>query len=170
MEIDAELPVMASMVLDRFRAAEMQIATAESCTGGLVAALITSVPGSSDVFDRAFITYSNAAKMQMLGVDAKKLEQFGAVSSEIASEMARGAIEHSDAGAAVSITGIAGPGGGSAEKPVGLVFIAVARRDDEGAFVEEFRFSELERDAIRSQSARMALEMLLAYGIEGDEK
>ncbi|MGI9402114.1 MAG: CinA family protein [Rhizobiaceae bacterium] len=169
MEIDSELPVMAKILLDRFRDEKMRLATAESCTGGLVSALLTSVPGSSDVFDRAFITYSNDAKREMLGVSSKNLVEFGAVSAQVAAEMARGAVEYSSANAAAAITGVAGPGGGTDEKPVGLVFIAIARRSDEGSFVEEFRFPDLSRDDVRNESAKMAMEMLLAYAIDDEE-
>lgn len=169
MEIDPELPTMANVILERFREKGFLVATAESCTGGLVSALLTSIPGSSDVVDRGFVTYSNDAKMDLLGVSKDSLGEFGAVSVQVAAEMARGAIENSKADAAVSITGIAGPGGGDEEKPVGLVFIAVARRIDEGSFVEEFRFSDMSRDGVRNESAKMALEMLLAYGIDEDE-
>ena len=169
MEIDLELPTMAKIILERFREEKMRIATAESCTGGLVSALLTSIPGSSDVLDRAFVTYSNEAKREMLDVSSENLDKFGAVSAQVAAEMARGAIENSNADVAAAITGVAGPGGGSEEKPVGLVFISVARRVDEGSFVEEFRFSDLSRDSVRNESVKMAMEMLLAYGIDDEE-
>ena len=115
-------------MLDKARAAGLTIATAESCTGGLVAGALTAIAGSSDVVDRGFVTYSNAAKMQMLGVPPTLLAQHGAVSQPVAVAMAEGALKASGAGLAVSITGIAGPGGGSADKPVGLVHFALARR------------------------------------------
>ena len=106
----------------------LTVATAESCTGGLLAALITAIPGSSDVFERGFVTYSNAAKIECIGVSPRILEDFGAVSAEAARAMAEGALAHSPADMTLSITGIAGPGGGSPGKPVGLVHFGLARR------------------------------------------
>ena len=171
MQLDPELAEMAEHVLDGFRAEGQKIATAESCTGGLIAALLTSIAGSSDVFERGFVTYSNEAKAQAIGVDPELIREHGAVSAPVAVAMAIGALEHSLADASVSVTGIAGPGGGSAEKPVGLVFIAVANRLEEGAFVEEFRFGDTGRDEIRNETSKMAFEMLLAYGIaESDDR
>ncbi|MEZ5872062.1 MAG: CinA family protein [Nitratireductor sp.] len=169
MRVDPDLGEMAVHVLDGFRAARLKIATAESCTGGLIAALLTSVAGSSDVFERGFVTYSNESKEQEIGVDPQLLREHGAVSAPVAVAMAIGALERSLADASVSVTGIAGPGGGSPEKPVGLVFIAVANRLEEGAFVEEFRFGDTGRDEIRNETSKMALEMLLAYGIESND-
>jgi nicotinamide-nucleotide amidase len=165
MVVDADLGEIASQALIAFRAAGLKAATAESCTGGLIAALLTSVPGSSNMFDRSFVTYSNEAKIEMLGVPPSMIEELGAVSGPVAAAMAQGAIQSSNADAAVAVTGIAGPGGGSAAKPVGLVYIAVATRMDEGAFVEEFRFEDLGRDHIRNETARNALEMLISYGL-----
>ena len=171
MQLDPELAEMAEHVLDGFRAEGLKIATAESCTGGLIAALLTSIAGSSDVFERGFVTYSNEAKAQAIGVDPELIREHGAVSAPVAVAMAIGALEHSLADASVSVTGIAGPGGGSAEKPIGLVFIAVANRLEEGAFVEEFRFGDTGRDEIRNETSKMAFEMLLAYGIvESDDR
>jgi nicotinamide-nucleotide amidase len=142
------------------RAAEITLATAESCTGGLLAALITAIPGSSDVFERGFVTYSNAAKIECLGVSPRILEIFGAVSAEAARAMAEGAIARSTAGVAVSITGIAGPAGGSLGKPVGLVHFGLARRG--GAIVAvEKRFGDLGRDGVRSGAVATAIELLL---------
>jgi nicotinamide-nucleotide amidase len=136
------------------------VATAESCTGGLLAALITAIPGSSDVFERGFVTYSNAAKIECLGVSPRILEDFGAVSAEAARAMAAGALAHSPAGIVVSITGIAGPGGGSPGKPVGLVHYGLARRG--GAIVGvEKRFGDLGRDGVRSAAVAKAIELLL---------
>ena len=106
------------------------VATAESCTGGLVAAALTAIPGSSDVFERGFVTYSNSAKSEMLGVPYWLIERHGAVSEDVARAMAGGALTHSQASLAVAVTGIAGPDGGTAEKPVGLVHFAAGRRDD----------------------------------------
>ncbi|MGH6834954.1 MAG: CinA family protein [Methylocella sp.] len=138
----------------------LTLATAESCTGGLLAALITAIPGSSDVFERGFVIYSNAAKIECLGVSPRILENFGAVSGETARAMAAGALAHSPAGIAVSITGIAGPGGGSPEKPVGLVHFGLARRG--GAIVAlERRFGDLGRDAVRSAAVATAIALLL---------
>lgn len=108
-------------------AAKMKVATAESCTGGGLGWEMTRVPGSSSWFERGFITYSNEAKMDLLGVKAKTLKQYGAVSEQVVREMALGALKHSDANIALSVTGIAGPGGGTAEKPVGLVWLGIAQ-------------------------------------------
>src|SRR5215472_2464282 len=116
-------------VLAACRDRGLKVAIAESCTGGLVAGALTDIPGSSDVLDRGFVTYSNAAKEAMLGVPGSILERYGAVSRETADAMAAGALAMSDADLVVAITGIAGPGGGSAEKPVGLVHFAAAARD-----------------------------------------
>jgi nicotinamide-nucleotide amidase len=127
--IGAELRRAARRVLALCRARGLRIATAESCTGGLVAAALTEIAGSSDVVDCGFVTYSNAAKQRMLGVPAATLKRHGAVSAETAAAMARGALRKSRADLAVSITGIAGPGGGSKQKPVGLVYFAAASRD-----------------------------------------
>jgi nicotinamide-nucleotide amidase len=138
----------------------LTVATAESCTGGLVAALITAIPGSSDVFERGFVTYSNAAKIECLGVSPRILEDFGAVSEEAARAMAAGALAHSVADMTLSITGIAGPGGGSPGKPVGLVHFGLARRG--GAIVAvEKRFGDLGRDGVRFAAIAMAIELLL---------
>jgi nicotinamide-nucleotide amidase len=136
------------------------LATAESCTGGLVSAAITDIPGSSEIFDRGFVTYSNAAKREMLGVPDETLAAHGAVSAETASAMALGALAHAQADVAVAVTGVAGPGGGSAEKPVGLVHFACARRG--GRVVEvERRFGPLSRAEIREASVAQALDLLL---------
>src|SRR5690606_23363123 len=141
---DAELRDAATALLDLCKAGEIMVATAESCTGGLVAATLTDIAGSSLVLDRGFVTYTNAAKQQMLGVPAATLSAHGAVSRETAEAMAKGALAHADAGLAVSITGIAGPGGGSAEKPVGLVHFAAAARD--GRLIHrERRFGDIGR-------------------------
>jgi len=142
------------------RAAGLWIACAESCTGGLVAAAITEIPGSSDVFERGFVTYSNLAKIEMLDVSEKTLEAFGAVSRDAALEMARGALARSKADIAVAVTGVAGPGGGSDEKPVGLVHFGYAARAGEARHVER-RFGALSRAEIRRASVEQALALLL---------
>ena len=142
------------------RAAGLWVACAESCTGGLVAAAITEIPGSSDVFERGFVTYSNLAKMEMLGVSERTLESFGAVSRDVALEMARGALARSKADIAVAVTGVAGPGGGSDEKPVGLVHFGCDARAGEARHVER-RFGALSRAEIRAASVEQALALLI---------
>ena len=154
--MDEEIRQAAIDVLDAFRRREWMAATAESCTGGLVAGALTEIAGSSDVVDRGFVTYSNGAKQQMLGVPAGTLAAHGAVSRETAEAMARGALGNSLAHAAVSITGVAGPGGGSAEKPVGLVHFAAATRDGALLHVER-RFGDIGRSAIRLATVQEAL-------------
>ncbi|WP_026606311.1 CinA family protein [Methylocapsa acidiphila] len=156
---DRDLRDRAAALITQCRSAGLALATAESCTGGLVAALITEIPGSSDVFERGFVTYSNTAKIESLGVAPILLEACGAVSPEVAIAMAAGALAHSRADIAVSITGIAGPGGGSAEKPVGLVHFAYGRKDREIIAVER-RFGDLGRDGVRLASLALALELL----------
>jgi nicotinamide-nucleotide amidase len=147
-------------LLDLCRMRKLTIATAESCTGGLVAGALTDIPGSSDVIDRGFVTYSNDAKRAMLGVKASTLESFGAVSKETAIAMAVGALERSGVDLAVSITGIAGPGGATPGKPVGLVHFAVASRD--GRIINrECRFGAIGRSAVRQRSVVEALRMLM---------
>ncbi len=149
----------AQQLLDSSRAQGLRIATAESCTGGLIAALLTEIPGSSDVFGRGFVTYSNQAKQDMLGVPAATLRQHGAVSEAVARLMAEGAVRNSTAQLSVAVTGIAGPGGGSEEKPVGLVHIAVARAG-EPTIHRECRFGDIGRGEIRLKSVEAALEMM----------
>jgi nicotinamide-nucleotide amidase len=149
----------AARVLDTCRTRRLMVATAESCTGGLVAAALTEIAGSSDVVDRGFVTYSNAAKMAMLGVLPETLEASGAVSRQTAEAMAQGAVANSRADLAVAITGVAGPGGGSPEKPVGLVHFATAARDGRLRHREE-RFGDLGRAEIRRRSVLVALAML----------
>jgi nicotinamide-nucleotide amidase len=148
-------------LLDKCRASGVKIATAESCTGGMVAALLTTIAGSSDVFDCGFVTYSNEAKMGMLGVSPEIISEYGAVSRECALAMVHGAILKSAATLAVSITGIAGPGGGSAAKPVGLVHFACARRNGTTLHREE-RFGDIGRDGVRKASVEVALDLLEA--------
>jgi nicotinamide-nucleotide amidase len=148
-------------VLERCRARGLTVATAESCTGGLVAGALTEIAGSSDVVDRGFVTYSNAAKQAMLGVSTAILERHGAVSRETAEAMARGALAHAPVDLAVAVTGIAGPGGGSAEKPVGLVHFAAAARD--GRLIHrEQRFGDIGRAEVRLRAVAEALAMLEA--------
>ena len=137
-----------------------RVATAESCTGGLIAAACTSIAGSSDWFERGFVTYSNEAKTEMLGVPATLIAAHGAVSAEVACAMAEGALARSRAAFAVSVTGIAGPGGGSPAKPVGTVWIAVAASGEKA--VATLLQASGDRAAIRQASARRALELLLA--------
>ncbi|WP_291842468.1 nicotinamide-nucleotide amidohydrolase family protein [Maricaulis sp.] len=153
----------AETLLDRARTAGVMIATAESCTGGLVAALMTEIPGSSDVVDRGFVTYSNAAKTEMLGVPARVIEANGAVSVEVARRMADEALLRSNADIAVSITGVAGPGG-SEHKPAGLVHFALACRD-KPTRTEIRRFGDRGREAVRLASVATALD-LLADGVD----
>jgi nicotinamide-nucleotide amidase len=159
-----ETVTLAAEVLAAARTRGLKIATAESCTGGMVAAALTAIAGSSDVLDRGFVTYSNGAKMDMLGVPAGLLAQYGAVSRACAGAMAEGAVRHSDADLAVAITGIAGPGGGSDEKPVGLVHFATALKTPEGVATVhiEHRFGDLGRDGVRHAAAVTALKMLRA--------
>lgn len=157
--IDADIYAAAERVLAACRAAGLTLASAESCTGGLVAGALTAVPGSSDVVDRGFVTYSNAAKMQMIGVPEAMLAAYGAVSEETARAMAEGALAAAGVGVSVAITGVAGPGGGSAEKPVGLVHFASARRGG-ATHHREMRFGALSRDDIRRRSVLVALDML----------
>jgi nicotinamide-nucleotide amidase len=147
-------------LLDLCRMRKLTIATAESCTGGLVAAALTEISGSSDVVDRGFITYSNEAKHAMLGVATATLETFGAVSKETAVAMAFGALENADVDLAVAVTGIAGPGGATPGKPVGLVHLAVAARDGRITH-HECRFGAVGRANVREQSVIEALKMLL---------
>jgi nicotinamide-nucleotide amidase len=148
----------AAATLANLRARKLMCATAESCTGGLIAGLLTAVPGSSDVVERGFVTYSNRAKTEMLGVPAGTIADHGAVSRETAEAMARGALARSGAQVAVAVTGVAGPGGGSPDKPVGLVFIAAAGPGR--ARVSEKHFGPLSRDAIREATVVAALAML----------
>ena len=160
---------LAEKLLQKARGLGLKIATAESCTGGLVAAALTSIAGSSEVFERGFVTYSNEAKAEMLGVDPALIEKHGAVSKEVAIAMAEGALKHSRASLSVAVTGIAGPDGGSAEKPVGLVHFAAAKLSGrDGDRVEfatihsEERFGDIGRAEVRTKSVETALRLLLA--------
>ncbi len=150
--------MIAASVLDHCRTRGWRIATAESCTGGLIAAALTAIPGSSDVFDRGFITYSNGAKSEMLGVDARLIESHGAVSAPVAAAMAVGALARSGADVAVSVTGVAGPGGGTTDKPVGTVWFGLAIRNS--AAVTLHRLLPGDRDEIRAASVAQALQLL----------
>ena len=139
----------------------VMITAAESCTGGLVSAAITSIAGSSAMFDRGFVTYSNEAKAELLGVSPDLIKNYGAVSAEVATAMAEGALTHSKATLSVAITGIAGPGGGSIEKPVGLVHFATAVKGQDTCAFEK-RFGSISRDAIRHGAVHAALQSLLS--------
>src|SRR6188508_1715830 len=147
-------------LLDLCRMRKLTIATAESCTGGMVAAALTDIPGSSDVIDRGFVTYSNDAKRAMLGVEASTLTNFGAVSKETATAMAVGALENAGVDLVVAITGIAGPGGATPGKPVGLVHFAAAARDGR-MILREMRYGAVGRIVVRENSVKEALKMLL---------
>ena len=150
-------------VVEANRKAGRRVAVAESCTGGLVSAAITEIPGASEMFEAAFITYSNAAKIGQLKVSEELVETFGAVSVAVAWAMARGALHASEADVAVAITGIAGPGGGSPAKPVGTVVFARAERDADPARIvaDQKFFDEKERSEVRLQAALCALELLM---------
>ena len=154
-----DLLVRAAELIVRYRGLGLMIATAESCTGGLIAGLLTEIPGSSNVVERGFVVYSNAAKEELLGVPAEILARHGAVSEETAQAMAEGALSASRADIAISVTGIAGPDGGTAAKPVGLVHFACARRGGEAVAIER-RFGPLTRWAIRLASLETALGLL----------
>ena len=159
---------LAGEILENARAGNLMVAAAESCTGGLVSALLTELAGSSAVFDRGFITYTNEAKMELLGVPQEMLAAHGAVSSEVAGAMAEGALLRSRADIAVSITGVAGPGGGTKEKPVGLVHFAIATRNN-GTTTFVRNFSDSGRSSIRVNAAGYALEIISnsIYSIRG---
>jgi nicotinamide-nucleotide amidase len=153
----------ARAIVEDFSARGLTIATAESCTAGLIAGALTEIAGSSAVFDRGFVTYSNEAKQQMIGVCAETLKAHGAVSRPTALEMAEGALRQSGAAVTVAVTGIAGPGGGSPEKPVGLVHLAAARKGRE-TLHREMRYGDIGRSAVRLATVRTALEMLAEIG------
>lgn len=150
---------LAAQVIDQAREAQIMITAAESCTGGLVMAALTDIAGASDAVDRGFVTYSNAAKRELLGVPAELIDAHGAVSQAVAQAMAEGALARSQAGIAVSVTGIAGPGGGSPGKPVGLVWFGVARTGAVTQTVEK-RFAGTTRAGIRAASVETALQLL----------
>ncbi|MBB4525185.1 UNVERIFIED_ORG: nicotinamide-nucleotide amidase [Rhizobium sophorae] len=150
---------MAEAIIRDFTAAGLMLSTAESCTGGLIAGALTEISGSSAVVDRGFVTYTNTAKMEMLGVQAETLLRFGAVSEETAQQMVHGALFRSRAEIAVAVTGIAGPGGGSAEKPVGLVHLAAKSRA--GALIHrKMLYGDIGRSEVRLATIRTALELV----------
>ncbi|KQW27629.1 damage-inducible protein CinA [Rhizobium sp. Root274] len=150
----------AAAILAAYRDRGWMVATAESCTGGLIAGALTEIAGSSAVVDRGFVTYTNQAKMDLIGVSASTLNVFGAVSKETALQMAHGALMRSDAEISIAVTGIAGPGGGSVEKPVGLVHLALKSR--RGVVDHrEMRYGDIGRDQVRLATVRTALDMLL---------
>ncbi|HAY07223.1 MAG TPA: CinA family protein [Hyphomonas sp.] len=150
---------LALLILDDAEQARLKIAAAESCTGGLVAALLTEIPGSSSVFERGFVTYSNKAKEEMLGVPGDVLADYGAVSEPVARMMAEGALQNSRANIAVGITGVAGPGGGTKMKPVGLVHIACAR-ENRAVVHEMLQLGDIGRSAIRMEAVETALKLI----------
>lgn len=154
-----EIETLARLVIDEARSQNLRIVTAESCTGGLVAAALVGVAGSSDVFERGFVTYSNRAKSEVLDVPGDLLADVGAVSEPVARMMAEGALETSSAHISVAITGIAGPGGGTPMKPVGLVHFATARANGPIRHRVE-RFGDIGREEVRLASVQVALEML----------
>jgi nicotinamide-nucleotide amidase len=163
--IEPALRAKTAQVLDLFRDRGLKIATAESCTGGLVAGALTEIAGSSDVVDRGFVTYSNEAKEAMLGVPSATLARHGAVSAETAAAMAAGALKNSSADVVVAITGIAGPGGGTQQKPVGLVHFAAASRDGR-SLARERRYGDVGRQSVREQSVAEALDLLAALALQ----
>ena len=154
-----EIEGLARLLLVEARERKLTIATAESCTGGLVAAALTAIEGSSDVFERGFVTYSNAAKEELLGVPKDMIADYGAVSEAVARAMAEGALTASGASVAVAVTGIAGPGGGTPMKPVGTVHFAVARL---GGLTTHRAglFEGMDRDGVRLAATSLALELL----------
>ena len=155
----AQLLVLAELVLSEAREKKLRIATAESCTGGLIGGVLTEIPGSSDVFERGFIVYSNRAKSDLLNVPGDLIADAGAVSEPVARAMAEGAVENSHAHMAVAVTGVAGPGGGTKLKPVGLVHIAAAR-EGRSILYEVHRFGDIGRSEIRMKTVEAALELL----------
>ena len=163
-----DLTHRAAVVFEGLRTARLTVATAESCTGGLIAGLLTEFPGASEVLERGFVTYSNTAKSEMLGIDRALISQVGAVSREVALAMAEGALRMSRANLSVAVTGVAGPGGGTADKPVGLVHIAVARRSTptlhratlHQEWHRECRFGDKTRTEIRQLTIAAALSLM----------
>lgn len=160
-----EITILATRVLAACRRRNWHLATAESCTGGLIGGALTDIAGSSDVFDRGFITYTNVAKARMIDVDTATLRAHGAVSEEVAREMALGAVKTSGSDIAVAVTGVAGPGGGSAEKPVGRVHLAVATQEGVALHLK-MDYGDLGRSEVRIATVKTALEMLLDVASE----
>jgi nicotinamide-nucleotide amidase len=156
---DEELRAAAVKLLDLCKDKELTLATAESCTGGLVAATLSEIPGSSLVLDRGFVTYSNKAKQQMLGVTPATIDVHGAVSTECAEEMAKGALAHASVDLAISITGIAGPTGAVLGKPIGLVYFCAASRSGR-VIAHDRKYGDIGRSNVRRQSVLQALSML----------
>jgi nicotinamide-nucleotide amidase len=154
-----ELIQSAEALLSACRGRKMKVVTAESCTGGLIAAVLTEIPGSSNVVERGFVTYSNEAKIDMLGVTAAVIERHGAVSAAVALAMVEGALKQSRADIAVAVTGVAGPSGGTVQKPVGLVYVAVEQKG-KPAVAQRFNFSDMSRQDVRLSSVREALRLL----------
>lgn len=150
---------LAEVLIADARARKLRIATAESCTGGLIGGLLTEFPGSSDVFERGFIVYSNRAKTDMLGVPGDMIADMGAVSEAVVRTMAEGAVANSNAHMAVAVTGIAGPGGGTKMKPIGLVHVA-AYRENRSILHEAHRFGDIGRSEVRMKSVEAALQLL----------
>lgn len=161
-----DIEELAQRIISDFTARGFMVSTAESCTGGLIAGSLTEIAGSSAVVDRGFVTYTNQAKMDMLGVGTGTLATFGAVSRQTALQMAHGALFRSRADFAVAVTGIAGPGGGSPDKPVGLVHLAAKARSGK-ILHHEMRYGEIGRTEIRLATVRTALEMLVALNQAG---
>ncbi len=158
MAFDPDLTTTAAGLLDTYRKAGLRIVTAKSCTGGLIAACLTEIAGSSDVVERGFVTYSNQSKIELLHVPPETLEKHGAVSPHVARAMVEGALAHSHADVAVSVTGIAGPGGATSAKPVGLVYLACQRKGRE-PLIERHQFHG-DRQAVRLASLEAAFELL----------
>ena len=156
----AQLNALAAELGEQLMNRQATLVTAESCTGGWIAKVLTDIPGSSAWFDRGFVTYSNAAKQQMLGVREQTLSTQGAVSAATVSEMAKGALAHSDAALSVAVSGVAGPGGGTPEKPVGTVWLAWSVRG--GKLLTECRLFSGDRTAVRRQTVERSLHVLLA--------
>ena len=156
----ADIESTAARIISAFGARGLTLATAESCTGGLIVGALTEISGSSAVVDRGFVTYSNQAKIDLLGVGSETLERCGAVSRQTAMEMVEGALNRSGCDVAVAVTGIAGPGGGTEEKPVGLVHLS-ARSRNGPLLHREMRYGDLGRTEIRLATVRTALEMLI---------
>ena len=154
-----DIIVQAEAIIRDFTSAGLMVSTAESCTGGLIAGALTEISGSSSVVDRGFVTYTNTAKMEMLGVQEETLIRFGAVSEETARQMVHGALFRSRAAIAVAVTGVAGPGGGSVEKPVGLVHLAAKSRSG-GLIHRKMLYGDIGRSEVRLATVRTALGMI----------